>query len=298
MIQEMQNSPQREEKEKKAYFLIMLYPDKLSIDREDEFTILSELKRIEKDSLIIMLLNSLGGNIYAACKIIDVLRTKCSKLTVVVPYWAKSAASLMCLGTDEIIMGAQSELGPLDKPFEHPHLEGQIISACDVVDSIEYLQNLAIRQMIDTIGIEIRRKAGLSRKDSIEIASKMATDLVIPILSKEDPRIINQCFRMLLIAQRYGMEFLEKYMLNGAPSYVKMKIPRIIYNLVWNYPDHSFAIRREEASKKLNLNIVFAENFERWDDLWKLYLLHRKDESKFIKIFSEEEFNKLISPQK
>jgi len=201
----------------------------------------------------------------------------------------------MCLGADEIVMGAQSELGPLDMPFEHPHLEGQRISAYDVLKALEYLQNLAIQKMIDDIGVKIRNKAGLSRKESVEIASKMAVDLVAPILGKEDPRIIHKCFRMLLISQRYGIEFLRKYMLKDAPDFIKMKIKDIIYELVWEYPDHGFAIRREEAAKRLYLNIIKAEDFNRWNDLWVSYLHFKPKGEKIIKLFSEEEFNNFVS---
>ena len=30
------------------------------------------------------------------------------------PFWAKSAATLLCLGADKIVLGEHAELGPLD----------------------------------------------------------------------------------------------------------------------------------------------------------------------------------------
>jgi ClpP class serine protease len=36
------------------------------------------------------------------------------KFSVLIPYYAKSAASILALGADEIIMGPASELGPID----------------------------------------------------------------------------------------------------------------------------------------------------------------------------------------
>lgn len=296
--QEQRDRIQGSQTNPEIYFLLMFYSNK-PIERDDEITIIKLLDKIKLTNKtkphIILALNSTGGNIYPACKIIDITRTKCSKLTIVVPYWAKSAATLMCLGSDEIVMGAQSELGPLDMPFEHPHLEGQRVSAYDVVKALEYLQNLAIQKMVDDIGVKIRSKVGLSRKESIEIASKMAVDLITPILGKEDPRVIYKCFRMLFISGKYGMEFLRKYMLKDAPDFIRMKIKDIIYELVWEYPDHSFAIRREEAAKRLYLNIIKAENFNRWDDLWLSYLYFRPKGEKVIKLFSEEEFNNFVS---
>ena len=73
---------------------------------------------------ITLILDSVGGEIYPSYKIINLLRNKCDKLSVFIPEKAKSAATLMTLGADEIIMSAESELGPLDLPMrEHPMLE-------------------------------------------------------------------------------------------------------------------------------------------------------------------------------
>jgi ClpP class serine protease len=36
------------------------------------------------------------------------------RFSVLIPYYAKSAATILALGADELVMGAPSELGPID----------------------------------------------------------------------------------------------------------------------------------------------------------------------------------------
>lgn len=252
------------------YVLSMLYRPGDSIERPDELLIVNELKKISSKPLltdIVLVLNSHGGNVYAAVKILNLIRSKCSSLIIVVPRWAKSSATLMALGADKIVMGCQSELGPLDKPIEHPHLEGVTVSALDVVNSLSYLQDRA-KKLTKEIAEEYVQEFGLTRKDALEVATKLSLGLTTPILAKEDPRIINQSLRLLLIAERYGKTFLENYMFKNQNWPNKERLIKIILDiLIWQFPDHAYAITRNEA-KEILLEIVDAESFPEWQLLW------------------------------
>ena len=62
-----------------------------------------------------LMIHSPGGNGVVAEKIVDMCRKHCKKwFRVIVPNMAKSAATLISLGADEIVMGYCSELGPID----------------------------------------------------------------------------------------------------------------------------------------------------------------------------------------
>lgn len=62
-----------------------------------------------------LILISPGGDGTAAETMLDLCRKYCKgALRVVVPLYAKSAATLMALGADWIVMGETSELGPID----------------------------------------------------------------------------------------------------------------------------------------------------------------------------------------
>lgn len=58
-----------------------------------------------------------GGNVDATEKIISVLRKSLASYRVIVPSWAKSAGTVIALSSSKIILGVNSELGPIDPQF-------------------------------------------------------------------------------------------------------------------------------------------------------------------------------------
>ncbi len=61
-----------------------------------------------------LLINSPGGSAEAAEAIMHYLRTRFDHIRAIVPLAAMSAATMMALACDEIVMGAHSQLGPID----------------------------------------------------------------------------------------------------------------------------------------------------------------------------------------
>jgi Serine dehydrogenase proteinase len=81
----------------------------------------------ERDDLD-LLLNSLGGDIDAAEKLVIMCRAHCKGFRVIVPESAKSAATMMACAGDSIVMGYASELGPIDPQVSIPDAAGNLIS--------------------------------------------------------------------------------------------------------------------------------------------------------------------------
>ncbi|MGH9894697.1 MAG: SDH family Clp fold serine proteinase, partial [bacterium] len=61
-----------------------------------------------------LILHSPGGFPQAAEQMLNYLRTQFDYIRALVPLQAKSAATMLALGADEIVMGRHSELGPID----------------------------------------------------------------------------------------------------------------------------------------------------------------------------------------
>ncbi len=61
-----------------------------------------------------LIIHSPGGAVAAAEQMVNYLRTQFDEIRVFVPLQAKSAATMIGLGADEIVMGRYSELGPID----------------------------------------------------------------------------------------------------------------------------------------------------------------------------------------
>lgn len=89
-----------------------------SIDYFDTYELHRLIETIEVRRPLTLLLSSPGGEIDPAEKMIHLLRqaspSSPGALEVVIPALAKSAATLMALGADRIVMSDFSELGPID----------------------------------------------------------------------------------------------------------------------------------------------------------------------------------------
>jgi hypothetical protein len=71
-----------------------------------------------------LVLHSPGGSPQAAEQILEYLRTRFDYIRAIVPLQAKSAATMIALGCDEILVGAHSELGLIDPQILVPVPEG------------------------------------------------------------------------------------------------------------------------------------------------------------------------------
>ena len=96
-----------------------------AIDEVDAFDLVRLLETVVPGARITLLLDSPGGDVDAAEKVVHVLREACAPLAgsagdleIVVPNAAKSAATLIALGADRILMSDSSELGPIDPQLQ------------------------------------------------------------------------------------------------------------------------------------------------------------------------------------
>lgn len=108
----------------------------------------AKVKSPPESTEIDLWLESPGGDADAAYKVVLALRQRCRHLRVVVPDYAKSAATLMTLGADKIMMASTAELGPLDAQITHPNRENIVVSALDISDSIAFLGQVGVELAI------------------------------------------------------------------------------------------------------------------------------------------------------
>jgi len=72
------------------------------------------LQTIGKTTNIDLFLYSAGGDTMVPWRLVSMIREYCDKFSVLVPYKAHSAATMIALGADEIVMSDLSELSPID----------------------------------------------------------------------------------------------------------------------------------------------------------------------------------------
>ena len=73
-----------------------------------------QLRQMGKTDNIDLFLYSAGGDTMVPWRLVSMIREYCDKFSVLIPYKAHSAASMIALGADEIVMSDLSELSPID----------------------------------------------------------------------------------------------------------------------------------------------------------------------------------------
>ena len=113
----MNNSPLKKileelSKVRKSSILTIIIPNS-SLSPTHLLKVKSHVKD-KKFKTLDIIIHSSGGDIHTAFQICELLRNHTDHLNSIVPLYAKSAATLMTISSDEIIMGDLAELGPLD----------------------------------------------------------------------------------------------------------------------------------------------------------------------------------------
>ncbi|OGZ78395.1 MAG: hypothetical protein A2528_03315 [Candidatus Staskawiczbacteria bacterium RIFOXYD2_FULL_37_9] len=108
-----------------------------------------QLRQIGKVENIDLFLYSTGGDTMVPWRLVSMIREYCDKFSVLIPYKAHSAASMISLGADEIVMTDLSELSPIDpstanvfNPSDPQNLQNKIpISVEDVMAYFDLAKN-------------------------------------------------------------------------------------------------------------------------------------------------------------
>lgn len=160
----------------------------VEIDLTDRDGFLEVTRNLPPDNVDIPLFSP-GGLPEAADSIVQILRSKFQHIRFIVPSIAKSAATMIALSGDELLMEQNAELGPIDPQFRFVKADGQPIMAPAqaIIDQFENAQAL--------IG-----------KDPSKLAAW------IPILQQYGPSLYQQCFNAIELSKKYVMEWLKTRM--------------------------------------------------------------------------------------
>jgi ClpP class serine protease len=109
-------------------------PTSLQLTHEEINGFMSVMHGMDWTKGLTLVLHTPGGLINAAETIVAYLWSKFSDIEVIVPTFAMSAGTMIGLASDRIIMGRQSQLGPIDPQMP---LGGRLVSARAVVEQFE-----------------------------------------------------------------------------------------------------------------------------------------------------------------
>lgn len=188
-------------------------------------------------------LDSPGGSARDAYKIALLLRSVASRIRVVIPDYAKSAATLLSLVADEIYMGPAAELGPLDVQLDYEKSPGTRVSALDRIGNLNEITEAA-RDIVLGLGGEVRTTTRLGPSETVSVMAGLASSLLQPLVSQVDPTILHQSTRMLKEAADYGTRLMLTR--QDCPPELAMSLPE---RLTKDYPTHGYAISLAEAAE-------------------------------------------------
>jgi len=106
-------------------------PTMIQITNEEINAFMSVLYGMDFSKGLSLVLHTPGGITTAAETIVEYLHKKFNYIETIVPTFAMSAGTMLALSTDMIIMGRQSQLGPIDTQIP---VGGRFVSARSIID--------------------------------------------------------------------------------------------------------------------------------------------------------------------
>jgi len=198
----------------------------------------NQKNQIKDGEPIALLIESPGGDAHMAYRIARLIQRRTNKFTVLVPQYAKSAATLLALGASDLILGRDAELGPLDVQMFDRERE-DYSSALDAVQSLERL-NVFSLTAIDQLMQLMAERTGKKLDTLLPHVLNYSNQFVRPLLEKIDTVDYTKKSRELKVAEEYALRLMQK-------NYPFKVAKQIAAHLVDKYPTHGFVIDAQEA---------------------------------------------------
>lgn len=180
-----------------------------------------ERKRID------LFLYSRGGDVSVPWRIVTMMREFCEEFCVLIPYKAHSAATMIALGADRIVMGKKAELSPID-----PTLVRAVIGEATVPPP-----EISVEDVSSYISF-MRERANINDQSALaQVVSQLASHLTPLTLGS----VNRQYSHIRLVARKLLTSRKEKI--------EEDRIGTIIDALTEKMYSHGHAIGRKEAAE-------------------------------------------------
>lgn len=220
--------------------------------------IIKQINKIDSshDSVDLLIISN-GGDPIVSWRIISLLREKFKNISVLIPYTAYSAATLLALGADEIIMHPYGNLGPLDPQLSFVDINGKprTISYEDITKYVEFVKDI-----------------GITDQELIQKSFEKLT-------SEIPPTSIGFAKRSSQLGLTMGQKLLATHMEDENKTKV------ISETLNTKFYHHGYPLARNEA-KEIGLPVA-KSNKKIEDILWNIYE-DFMDEMEFNNVFNPE----------
>jgi hypothetical protein len=207
------------------------------------YEILEKIGGSDKAGLFI---KSGGGDVEAALRIVNLLRERYNNLVAYIPLECASAATMICLGANEIQMGPLAHLTAIDSSMRHD------LSPIDETDN----RRVSVSQD------ELSRLVGLWNASAKDHHGNPYTD----IFKYVHPLVIGAIDRASSLSIKICQEILSYHIDD------KDECLRISTHLNSDYPSHSYPITAREATAiGLNIKTLDKQINDKLLDISELY---------------------------
>lgn len=187
---------------------------------------------VEKISLF---LYSNGGSTLAGWSLVNLIRSFCKNFEVIVPFRCQSTATLICLGTDRIVMTKQGTLGPIDPSTNglmNPltNLNGQNIRVPVSVEHVNGYLDMATNDF------------GIKSESELK-------DIYLKLTDHIHPLSLGNVYKSKAQIKMLAEKMLKYHQIEPE------NISKVINFLCSDSGSHDYTIYRKEAKVELGLNI-------------------------------------------
>jgi hypothetical protein len=136
----------------------------------------------DKRDKIFVFLTTPGGSLTPVQRMVDIFRHFYSEVNFIVPDYAYSAGTILCMSGDNIYMNYFSTLGPIDPQVQNK--DGNLVAALGYLDKINELLDKAKNNTLSQAEFLILKDFDLAELRSYEQAKELAVDMLKKWLTK------------------------------------------------------------------------------------------------------------------
>lgn len=231
---------------------VIVHLSDVALSSDDVPALVNMLLKIGDVDTLNLILQSPGGDGTIVERFVSLCRMQCRKFRVIIPHQAKSAATLISLGADDIIMGPPSELGPID---------AQVL-----VVSGGIRRYVSAQSFIDARnGLLLQYKDLKAKNEDITPTLQMLASLDLPFTA--------HCESLMAFGQDVARKLLSEHLMKQKRD-KKRKINKIVRELssVKRFKVHGRQIDGIEAKREFGLNVkLLGLNDKHWKIIWEYY---------------------------
>ena len=217
--------------------------------------ILEHLEKIGKVEHIDLFLYTPGGVSNAGTGLVALFREYCNRFSVIIPFKAHSAGTLIALGADSIVMGKLAQLSPVDPSILSPYNPA--------APGPQQPGNIAL------LPVNVEEVIGylsLAREEG-KITDDNAMASVFKDLSAQvHPLALGSVYRARAQIEMLATQLLTRHMGESKAGRVKDIVKKLTSELY----SHDYIIGKKEAKETLELNVEDVEE-DTEKAIWGLY---------------------------